>query len=236
MSKFIGCLKWSYNGQSSCRTNLPHVNFAECEPFYTLVHPLWAASFWQNADESLKHGVRLAHQKSHKGAIPSGLLRWSYGLAPDVNPPAKVDWRRGASRRRRRSNRGSSAEFLLSVGDAGADGGDGHADGSHDDYDAGGDDDDADGDSDDGGIDNAADNDDSGHLVERDRDHDGRHDDRGGGVQHHDDDGEVGGHQAFDSNANDGHDDDFEHGDANSGDDQHAHDQYDDRNGDRHDY
>ena len=36
--------------------------------------------------------------------------------------------------------------------------------------------------------------------------------------------------------AKDGHDDDFEHGDANSGDDQHAHDQYDDRNDDRNDY
>ena len=47
---------------------------------------------------------------------------------------------------------------------------------------------------------------------------------------------DVDGHQAFDNNANDGHDDDFEHGDANSGDDQDAHDQYDDRNDDRTDY
>ena len=105
--------------------------------FHSLVSSLWVASFWRNAGASLKYGARLAHQKSHKAVIPSGLLRWSYGLALDVSPPAKIDWRRGASRRRRRSHRGSSTEFLLSVDDAGADGCDGHADGGHDDDDAG---------------------------------------------------------------------------------------------------
>ena len=99
----------------------------DCKSFHSLVNPLWAASFWQNVDESVKNGVRLAHQKSHAPIIPDGLLRWSYGLASDFSPPAKIDWRRGASRRRRRSNRGSSTEFLLSVDDAGADEGDGHA-------------------------------------------------------------------------------------------------------------
>ena len=77
------------------------------------MNPLFAASFWRNAGESLKHGVRLTHQKSHGAIIPSGLLRWSYGLAPDVSPPSKIDWRRGASRRRRRSNRGSSTFFFF---------------------------------------------------------------------------------------------------------------------------
>ena len=198
------------------------------------MNPLFAASFWRNVGESLKHGVRLTHQKSHGAIIPSGLLRWSYGLAPDVSPPSKIDWRRGASRQRRRSNRGSSTDLLLSVDDAGADGGDGHADGAHDDDDDG--DADINDDTDDDGIDNAADNDDSSRSFERDRDHDDRHDDRDGGVHHDGDDADVDDHQAFDSNANDGHDDDFEHGDANSGDAQHAHNQYNDRDDDRDDY
>ena len=206
MSKFDGCHKWPYNGQSSRLTNLPHVNISECESFHTLVHPLWVASFWRTADASLKHGVQLAHQKSCRIIIPSGLLRWSYGLAPDVGPPAKVDWRRGASQRHRRSNRGSSADFLLSVNDADADEGDGHADGVYDD--GAGDADDGD-DANDDGIDNTADNDDSGHSFECNRDHDSRHDDRNGEFHHDDDDADVDGHQAFDSNANDGHDDDL---------------------------
>ena len=166
---------------------------------------------------------------------PSGLLRWSYGLAPDVSPPAKIEWRRGASRRRRRSNRGSSAEFLLSVDDAGADGGDGHADCTHDDNDAG-DDDADDNDADDDGIVSAADNADNSHSCERDHGHDDRHDDRGGGVHRDDDDDDVDGHQTFDSNANNDHDDDFNHDGVNSDNDQHTHDEYDDRNDDRNDY
>ena len=209
----------------------------DCKSFHSLVNPLWAASFWRNVDTSLKHGAQLAHQQSHATIIPGGLLRWSYGLAPDVSPPAKIDWRRGASRRRRRSssNRGSSSEFLLSVDDADADGGDGHADGAHDDDDAG--DDDADDNVDSGNVDNTGDNDDSALSFERNCDHDCQHNDRDGGVHPNDNYDDVdGGHQAFDSNANDGRGDDFEHGDANSGDDQDAHDQYDDRNDDRTDY
>jgi len=184
----------------------------------------------------MKNGVRLAHQTSHAPIIPDGLLRWSYGLASDFSPPAKIDWRRGASRRRRRSNRGSSTEALLSVHDADADEGDGHADDAHDEDDAGDDDDEHD--ADDGNVDNAGDNDESAHSFERNCDHNCQHNDndRGGGVHHDGEYGDVDGHQAFDNNANDGHDDDFEHGDANSGDDQDAHDQYDDRNDDRTDY
>ena len=234
MSNFGGCRTWPYNRQPSRLTNFPHVNFSECESIHRLVNPLWAASFWRNVDASLKHGVQLAHQKSRAIIIPDGLLRWSYGLAPDVSPPAKTDWRRGASRRRRRSNRGPSSEFLLSVDDADADRGDGHADGAHDDDDAGNDneDDDAD-DTDDDNVDNAGDNDVSAHSFERNCDHDCQHNDRDGGVHHDGDYDDVDGHQAFASNANGGHDGDFEHGDANSGDDQDAHDQYDDRNDDR---
>ena len=234
MARFGGCQRWPYPHQIHAKSNFQMTSPDDYKPFHSLVNPLWAASFWQNVDASLKHGARLAHQKSHGVIIPSGLLRWSYGLAPDVSPPAKIDWRRGVSRRRRRSNRGSSTEFLLSVDDAGAaDGGDGHADGGHDDDDAGdvGDDDGAD----DDGIGSAADNDDSGRSFERDRDHDGRHDDRDGGVRHDGNDDGVDGHQTFDGNANDVHDDDFDHGDANSSDDQHAHDQYDDRDDDRND-
>jgi hypothetical protein len=236
MAQFAGCRRWPWTGKMHAGSSFQTPSADDSTSFHSLVNPLWAASFWQNVDASLKQGVRLAHQKSHAVTIPDGLLRWSYGLTPDVSPPAKIDWRRGASRRRRRSNRGSSSEFLLSVDDADADGGGGHADGAHDDNDAG--DDDADDDVDDGGIGNAADDVDDGRSCERDHGHDGRHDGRGGGVHHNGnyDDGDVDGHQAFDSNANDGHDDDFEHGDANSGDDQDAHDQYDDRNDDRTDY
>ena len=172
----------------------------------------------------MKHGVRLAHQKSHSATIPGNLLRWSYGLASDFSPPAKIDWRRGASRRRRRSNRGSSTEALLSVDDADTDEGDGHADGAHDEDDAGDDDDEHD--ADDGNVGNAGNNDDdSAHSFKRNCDHDCKHNDRGrgGGVHHDDNYGDVDGHQAFNNNANGGHDDDFEHGDANSGDDQDAH-------------
>ena len=103
MSKFGGCRKWPYHGQSNRRTNVPHVNFPKCESLHTLVHPLWAASFWHNQNASYKNGVRLAHQNSHKVTISTCLLRWSYGLEPEVSPPAKINWQRGASRRRRRS-------------------------------------------------------------------------------------------------------------------------------------
>ena len=58
------------------------------------------------------------------------------------------------------------------------------------------------------------------YSFERNRDHDGHHDDRDGGVHHDGDDDDVDGHRTFDGNANDGHDDDFKHGEANSGDDQ----------------
>ena len=140
MAQFDGCRRWPWPHEIYRQSNFQMTSPDDCKSFHSRVSPLWAASFWRNADASLKHGVWLAHQKIHGAIIPSGLLRWSYGLAPDVSPPAKIDLRRGASRRRRRSNRGSSAEFLLSVDSAGADGGDGHADGAHDDDDADGDD------------------------------------------------------------------------------------------------
>ena len=132
MDRFDGCRQWPYPGKIHAQSEFQMKSPDDCKSFHSLVHPLWAASFWQNADASSRDGVRLAHQKSHGIIIPSGLLRWSYGLAPDVSPPAKADWRRGASRRRRRYNRGSSTEFLLSVDDAGADGEDDHGDGGHD--------------------------------------------------------------------------------------------------------
>ena len=75
MSKFGGCRKWPYTGQSNRPTSLPHVSFAECNSFHTLVHSLWAASFWHNANESYKNGVRLVHQNSHKAVISTCLLR-----------------------------------------------------------------------------------------------------------------------------------------------------------------
>ena len=151
MAQFDGCRQWPWPHEICPQSNFQMTSPDDCKAFHPLVDPLWVASFWRNADASLKQGVRLAHEKSHEIIIPSGLLRWSYGRAPDVSPPARTDWRRGASRRRRRSNRGSSTEFLLSVDDAGADGGDGHADGDHGDDGAGGADD-ADG-ADDDGID-----------------------------------------------------------------------------------
>ena len=234
MNQFDGCRQWPWPGENHRQSNFQMTSPDDCKSFHSLVNPLWAASFWRNADASLKHGLQLAHQKSRGIIIPSCLLRWGYGLAPDFSPPAKMDWQRGASRRRRRSNRGSSAEFLLSVDDSGADGGGGNAEGVHYDDDAG--DADCDDDADGDGIDDAADDDDGDRSFERGRDHDDRHDDRDGGVHHDGDDDDVDDHQAFDSNANDGHDDDFEHGDANSGGDQHAHDQYDGRNDDRNDY
>ena len=239
MNKVDGFRQWPWPGEIHRQSNVQMTSPDDCKSFHSLVNPLWAASFWRNADASLKHGAQLAHQKCRGIIIPSCLLRWSYGLAPDFSPPAKIDLRRGASRRRRRSNRGSSAEFLLSVDDAGADEGDGHADGAHDDDGAGDDDDDDDDDddnADDDGIGNAADNDNSGHSCERDHDHDDRHNDRGGGVRHDDDDDGVDCHQALGSNANDDHDDEFNHDDVNSDNDQHTHDQYDDRNDDRIDY
>ena len=78
MSNFGGCRKWPFHGQPNRRTNLPHVNFPECESLHTLVHPLWAASFWYNQNASYKNGVKLAHQNSRKVTISTYLLRWSY--------------------------------------------------------------------------------------------------------------------------------------------------------------
>ena len=92
MSNFGGCRKWPYPGQSHYPTFLPHVHFAEFSSFQTLVHPLWEASFRHNANASYKNGVRLVHQNSHKAAISTCLLRWSYGFEPEVSPPAKIDW------------------------------------------------------------------------------------------------------------------------------------------------
>ena len=249
MTQFAGCRQWPWRGQIHQQSNYQLTSPARpSTSFHSLVHPLWAASFWRNADASLKHGVRLAHQQqSHAAAIPDVLLRWGYGLAPDFSPPAKIDWRRGASRRRRRANRGPSTEFLLSVDDTCADEGDDHGNADHDDDDAG----DADngGDAGDDVHDNAADNDDGNCSIERDRGHDDRHDDLDGGAYHHDFDGDVDGHRALDvddddvdghhavdGDVNDNHDGDFEHGDANYGEDECAHDQYDDRDDDRTDY
>ena len=55
-----------------------------------------------------------------------------YGLEPEISPPAKSDWGRGALQRRRRSNRASSAECLLSVNDANEDNSGAGADGVDD--------------------------------------------------------------------------------------------------------
>ena len=82
----------------------------------------------------------------------------------------------------------------------------------------------------------AGDNNDSAHSFERNCDHDCQHNDRDGGFHHDDDGGDVGGHQTFDSSANDDHTDDFNHDGANSDNDQHTHDEYDDRDNDRDDY
>ena len=98
MNQFDGCRRWPWPDKIYAQSNFQMKSPDDCKSFHSLVDPLWAASFWRNAETSLKHGVRLAHQKSHGVAIPSGLLRWSYGLAPGVSPPAKIDWRRGASR------------------------------------------------------------------------------------------------------------------------------------------
>ena len=95
MNRFDGCRRWPWPHEIHQQSNFM-ASPDDCNSFHSLVSPLWAASFWRNADASLKDGVRLAHQKSHKVVIPSGLLRWSYGLAPDVSPPPKSDWRRGA--------------------------------------------------------------------------------------------------------------------------------------------
>ena len=87
MSKFGGCRKWPFHGKPNVRTNLPYVSFSQCESLHTLVNPLWAASFWRTQIASYKNGVQLAHQNSHKSTIPTCLLRWSYGLEPEVDRP-----------------------------------------------------------------------------------------------------------------------------------------------------
>ena len=195
MAQFAGSRQWPWPGKIHAGSNFQMTSPDDRKSPHSLVNPLWAASFWRNADASLKHGAQLAHQQSHATIIPDGLLRWSYGLAPDVSPPAKIDWRRGASRRRRRSNRGSSSEFILSVDDADADGGGGHADGAHDDDGAGNDYDDDD--ADDGNAGNAGDNDDSAHSFEHNCDHDCQHNDRDDGVHHDGNYDGVDGHRAL---------------------------------------
>ena len=180
MSKFGGCRKWPFHGKPSARTNLPYINFSQCESLHTLVNPLWAASFWRTQNASYKNGVQLAHQNSHKATISTGLLRWSYGLEPEVSPPAKIDWRRGASRRRRRSNRASPVECLLSVNDTNEDDSGAEANNT-DDYDARNDDSDVEDD-----INSATDDgSDSGHTFNQGDGHDDRCDDHSD-VAHHD--------------------------------------------------
>ena len=172
MSKFGGCRKWPYPGQSHYPTSFPYVSYAERNSFHSLVDPLWEASFWHNASALYKNGVRLAHQNSRKVTISTCLLRWSYGLEPEVSPPAKIDWRRGASRRRRRSNRASSAEFLLSVNDTNEDDS-GAGVGDSDDSDAHNDDTDVDDD-----INSAAeDGSGGGHTFNQGDGHDDQRDD-----------------------------------------------------------
>ena len=78
---------------------LPRRQIVSC---HSLVSPLHARAFWYSADNLLKVGVR----RSQGVGVPHCLLRWVSGLAPDVSPPATVDWRRGASQRRHRSVRG----------------------------------------------------------------------------------------------------------------------------------
>ena len=98
MVTFDGCRRWPWPHKIHAQSNFQMTPPDDFKSFHSLVSSLWVASFWRNAGASLKYGARLAHQKSHKAVIPSGLLRWSYGLALDVSPPAKIDWRRGASR------------------------------------------------------------------------------------------------------------------------------------------
>ena len=207
-------------------------SFNHCTSFHSLVNPLWAASFWQNADASLKHGVRLTHQKSHAAIIPDGLLRWSYGLTPDFSPPAKIDWRRGASRRRRRSNRASPVECLLSVNDTNEDDSGADVDNT-DDYDAH---------NDDAGVEDdinsaTVDGSDSGHTSNQGDGHDDQRDDHSD-VAHHDHrhhDKNIDDSEKYDDSAGDGHDDQYDPNDASYIDDQHDDNQYDDYD-DRNDY
>jgi len=230
MSKFGGCRKWPFHEKPNVRTNLPYVSFSQCESLHTLVNPLWAASFWRTQNASYKNGVQLAHQNSHKSTIPTCLLRWSYGLEPEVSPPAKIDWRRGASRRRRRSNRASPVECLLSVNDTNEDDSGAEANNT-DDYDARNDDSDVEDDI------NSATNDgsDSGHTFNQGDGHDDRCDDHSD-VAHHDHhhhDKNIDDSEKYDGSAGDGHDDQYDPNDASYIDDQHddnQYDNYDDRN------
>lgn len=184
----------------------------------------------QNA--SYKNGVQLAHQNSHKSTIPTCLLRWSYGLEPEVSPPAKIDWRRGASRRRRRSNRASPVECLLSVNDTNEDDSGAEANNT-DDYDARNDDSDVEDD-----INSATDDgSDSGHTFNQGDGHDDRCDDHSD-VAHHDHhhhDKNIDDSEKYDGSAGDGHDDQYDPNDASYIDDQHDDNQYDDYD-DRNDY
>ena len=169
---------------------------------------------------------------SRKVAFSTCVLRWSYELEPEVSPPAKNDWRRGASRRCRRSNRASSADFRLSVNDAEEDENGANADG--DDY--------SDAKNDDANIDDdissaADDGSGNGHTFNQGDGHDDQRGDCNDAArhdhQHHDefiDDSEK-----YDGSAGDGHDDRYDPNDASYIDDQHDDGQYDNKN-DRSDY
>ena len=204
------------------------------------MNALWTASFWHIQNASYKNGVQLAHQNSHKSTIPTCLLRWSYGPEPEVSPPAKIDWRRGASRRRRRSLRASSVECLLSVNDTNEDDSGTGVDNT-DDYDAHSDDADVDDD-----INSATeDGSDSGHTFNQGDGHDDQRDDRNdvarddrNDVAHHDHqhhNKNVDGSEKYDGSAGDGHDDQYDPNDASYIDGQHDDNQYDDHD-DRNDY
>ena len=62
MAQFAGCRRWPWPGKIHAGSNFQMTSPDDCRSFHSLVNPLWAASFWRNADASLKHGVQLAHQ------------------------------------------------------------------------------------------------------------------------------------------------------------------------------
>ena len=153
-------------------------------------------------------------RRSQGVVVPHCLLRWVSGLAPDVSPPAKVDWRRGASRRRRRSVRGCeslhasfepgatpSGESILCV----TDNGDGNGTADHQD----------DVNNCDGGYANADGmGDDHDDYVDNDEGRSGVHDHRHGD-QHDDDNDDVQHNNQCngDMHTNDDGDDDYANGD-----------------------
>jgi hypothetical protein len=210
MQEFGGCRRWpwpqSYH-PSAFQMQLPR---REIVSYHSLISPLHARAFWYNADNLLKVGVR----RSQGVVVPHCLLRWVSGLAPDVSPPAKVDWRRGASRRRRRSVRGCeslhatfepgatpSGESILCV----TDNGDGNGAADHQD----------DVNNCDGGYANADGmGDDHDDYVDNDEGRSGVHDDRHGD-QHDDDNDDVQHNNQCngDMHTNDDGDDDYANGD-----------------------